>query len=261
MKIGICTSIDNAGIARDAGFDFVEENVQNLLVAEEPDSAFASKLAVVEAAPLPVPAANCFLPGTLKCTGPGVDETRLRRYADTALRRARQAGIRRIVFGSGGSRHIPDGFSPVEARAQFLHLLRGLAPLAEAQEVVIVVECLNRKECNFLNALREGAAIVEEIAHPHVRLLADLYHMAVEGEGAAELLTHGRSISHVHVAELEGRQAPGTSGEDFGPALRVLKQIGYSGALSFECGWQNLAGQAGASLKSFRAQVAEAGLA
>jgi sugar phosphate isomerase/epimerase len=186
---------------------------------------------------------------------------RLLRYIESALRRARQAGIRHIVFGSGAARHIPEGFSPAEARAQFLHLLRGLALQAEIYRIVIVVECLNRGECNFLNRLAEGASLVEEVAHPHVRLLADLYHMAVEGEGAAELVKHGHLIAHVHVAELRGRQAPGTHGEDFGPSLRALRQIDYSGDISFECTWQNLADQAAASLKSFRAQVAEAALA
>ena len=261
MKIGVCTSIENAAIAREAGFDFVEENVQNFLLPEEPEPAFAAKRATTQGAPLPVPAANCFLPGALKCTGPIVDEKRLLRYAETAFRRARRAGIRHIVLGSGGSRNIPESFSPGEARIQFLHLLRELAPLAQAHDVVVVLECLNRGECNFLNALAEGAALVEEVSHPHVRLLADLYHMAVEGEGAPELIAHGRWLEHVHVAEVEGRQAPGTSGEDFGAALRALKEIGYRGAISYECGWQNFAAQATSSLKSFRAQVARAGLA
>ena len=261
MKIGVCTSIDNAGLVRDAGFDFLEENIQNLLVPEQSDDAFAPRLKAVRHAGLPVPAANCFLPGALKCVGPEVDDKRLDAYAASAFRRARETGIRFLVFGSGGARNIPDGFSHKKAREQFLAYLRRIAPAAEAQNVIVLVECLNRKECNFLNALAEGAAVVGEVNHPHVRLLADIYHMSVENESPSEIIKHGRLIHHVHVAEKEGRQAPGTSGEDFGPFLRALKEIGYRGDLSFECGWKNLSEQAAGSLKGFREQVRQAGLA
>jgi sugar phosphate isomerase/epimerase len=261
MKIGVCTSVENAGLVRDAGFAFLEENIQNLLVPEQPDDAFAPKLKAVRNAGLPVPVANCFLPGALKCVGPDVDEKRLDAYATSAFRRAHEAGISLLVFGSGGARNIPDGFSHEKAREQFVAYVRRIAPIAEAQNVIILVECLNRKECNFLNALTEGAAVVEEVNHPHVRLLADIYHMSVENESPSEIIKHGHLIQHIHVAEKEGRQAPGTSGEDFGPFLSAIKEINYRGDLSFECGWKNLSEQAAGSLKSFREQVRQAGLA
>jgi sugar phosphate isomerase/epimerase len=261
MKIGLCTSVENASVAHDAGFDFVEENIQNLLVAEQPDDVFAPKLKAVHGASLPVIAANCFLPGALKCTGPDVDPERLDRYAETAFRRAKEAGTRFLVFGSGGARQIPDGFSHDRARDQFVAYLRRIAPLAEAQGVIIVLECLNKTECNFLNALAEGAAIVEEINHSHLRLLADIFHMRVDGEPASEIVTHGRLLHHVHVAEREGRFAPGTSGEDFGPYLRALKEINYQGAISYECGWKQFPEQAAGSVKGFREQLRQAGLA
>ncbi len=260
MKIGLCTSFENALIAHKVGFDFIEENVQNLLVAEQPDDAFAPKLKGVRSVSLPAIAANCFLPGPLKCVGPDVDEERLVRYAGTAFRRASEAGIRFIVFGSGGARQIPDGFSAVTSREQFVSYLKKIAPLAMAHGVTLLIECLNKKECNFLNRLAEGAAIVGEVSHPNVQLLADIYHMRVEDEPAAEIVKYGMLIRHVHVAELEGRQAPGTSGEDFGPYLHALKEIDYQGAISFECGWKNLSEQAAGSLRSFREQLRQAGL-
>lgn len=260
MKIGLCTSLTDASVAHDAGFDYIEENVQNLLVSEQPDEVFAPKLKALRGASLPVTAANCFLPGALKCTGPEVDSDRLARYANTAFRRARESGIRFIVFGSGGARQIPEGFSRAKARDQMLACLRRIAPLAEAQDVTIVLECLNQKECNFINSLAEGAALVEEVNHPHLRLLADIYHMTMDGEAPGEIVKYGRWLQHIHVAEKEGRQAPGTHGEDFGPFLRALKEIDYQGAISFECGWRSFPEQAAGCLKSFREQLGEAGL-
>jgi len=232
-----------------------------LLIPEQPEEAFTPKLNAVRNAPLPIHAACAFLPAALKCVGPDVDEARLLRYAGTAFRRASEAGIRFIVFGSGGARQIPDGFSAAKAREQFVSYLKKIAPLAKVRDVNLVIECLNKKECNFLNRLAEGEAIVEEVNHPNVQLLADIYHMRVEGESAVEIVKYGKLIRHVHVAELEGRQAPGTSGEDFSLFLRALKEINYQGAISFECGWKNLSQQATGSLRSFREQLRQAGLA
>jgi len=259
MKIGLCTAIAQAEIAAKLGFDYVEENVQGLLMAEAPDDAFAPGLKAAQNAPLPIIAANCFLPGTLKCAGPGVDFERIVRYAGSAFRRARHVGMKYIVFGSGASRNIPDGFDRGEAREQFLTILRRIAPLAEEHGITIVIEPLHKKECNFINSVADGASLVEAANHPQVRLLADFYHMLMDGEDPNEIVVHGRWIQHVHVAEKEGRLAPGSAGEDFGPFLRALKQIDYKGAISYECGWKQFPEQAAGSLKGFREDVRKAG--
>jgi len=261
MKIGLCTSVNQADLAAKAGFDYVEENVQALLMAEASDETFAPALKAAQSAPLPMIAANCFLPGALKCTGPEVDRERIIRYAETAFRRARQVGMRFIAFGSGASRQIPEGFDHAEAHEQFLTCLRHIAPLAQEHGITVVIEPLHKTECNFINSLAEGAVVIEAVNHPHIRLLADFYHMLKDGENLNEIIVHGRWIQHVHVAECEGRFAPGTAGEDFGPFLRALKQIDYRGAISYECAWKQFPEQAAASVKGFREDVRKAGLA
>jgi sugar phosphate isomerase/epimerase len=165
-----------------------------------------------------------------------------------------------IVFGSGGARQVPEGFSRERARGQMLDLLRRIAPMAQSHDVTIVLEALNTKECNFINSLNEGASLVAEVDHPGLRLLVDIYHMLMENEPAAEIVKHGRWIHHAHVAELQGRFAPGTSGEDLGPYLRALREINYRGMISYECNWQDFAKEAAASVKYFRGQLAAVGL-
>lgn len=260
MQIGICTSIENGAIAAKAGFEYLELNVQGFLVPEAPDETFAPNLKVAQTAPLPVIASNAFLPGTLKSTGPDIDLDRLARYAETAFARAKQSGMRYIVYGSGGARQIPEGFSRDEAARQFVTGLRRIAPLAEKHGVSIVIEPLNSKECNFINSLAEGAAMAEAADHPNIQLLADIFHMLVDGEAPDEIVKHGRWIRHVHVAEKEGRLAPGIGGEDFSPYLRALKAIDYRGGISFESGWKDFPTQAQGCQEYFRNQVRKAGL-
>jgi sugar phosphate isomerase/epimerase len=260
MKIGLCASFDQADIAANAGFDYLEANVQGLLKAEASEDDFAPGLKAAQTAPLPTLAANCFLPGALKCVGPDVDIDRLVRYAETAFRRARLVGMKFIVFGSGAARQIPEGFDSATARKQFLDVLQRIAPLAQENNVTVVIEPLASKECNFITSLADGAFFVEGIDHPNIRLLADFYHMSQDSEDPNEIVVHGKWLAHIHVAEKEGRFAPGTGGEDFGPFLSALRQIDYKGAISYECGWKDLPAQAAASVKIFREQIQKAGL-
>ena len=248
IPIGICASVAKAGLLAQAGADYLEENVQTYLRPEEPAVSFTPTA-------LPVRAANCFLPGKLKITGHETHHDHIVRYAETAFRRAAQAGIQIIVFGSGGSRNIPDGFPRDAARSQFLALLRMFGPPAAPHGVTVAVEPLNRGEYNFINSLAEGAALVAACNHPHIRLLADIYHMLHEGEGPDAIREHGQWLRHVHVAEKDKRTAPGVAGDDFRPFLRALKEVNYQGAISFECGWTDLNTQAADALAAFRQQL------
>ena len=237
MKVGICGPVAKAAKIRAAGADFFEENVQKFLVAEAPDSEFEEKLAAASGASLPVIAANCFIPGALKCVGPERDMPRLVRYAETALKRAGRAGIEAIVFGSGGSRRVPDGFSREEATQQMIEFAKQIAPAAQTAGVVLVIEPLNSGETNLVNSLAEGARIVEAVGHESVRLLADVFHMLRDGEDPGEIVKYGGLLRHAHIAEKEVRSAPGVKGDDFKPYFDAFKAAGYGGPISIECRW------------------------
>jgi sugar phosphate isomerase/epimerase len=249
--IGICTGIANAAIVKTAGAAYVEENVQNFLVPEQPEFRF-------QRAAVPVRAANYFIPGKLKCVGPAVDLAALVHFAGIVLQRAQQAGIEIIVFGSAGSRQIPDGFSKAKAEEQFLALLRELGPLAARHDITIVVEPISRGECNFINSVPEGAVFVAACNHPNIRLLADFYHMLREGQSPDDIRRHGGPLRHVHVAEKATRTAPGVAGDDFRPFLKALQDVHYKGAISIECNWTDLAGEAGPAVAELNRQIREA---
>ncbi|MGV8090583.1 MAG: sugar phosphate isomerase/epimerase family protein [Mangrovibacterium sp.] len=242
--IGICTAIDNNALAKNAGFAFIEEGVRGFLVPVEPEPVFLQKLEKTKASVLPVRACNSFLPGNMKSVGLDPVHDEILQFAEMAFKRAKLSGVKIIVFGSGGSRAVPEGFSKEEATKQFIELCKKMAPLAKKQQVIVVVEPLNTKECNFINSVAEGGEIVKAVDHPNIRLLADLYHMKMDDEGPENILRYGKLLSHVHIAEKEGRSAPGTHGEDFTAYFEALKQVNYKGAISVECKWQDLEKQA-----------------
>ncbi|MFM7679690.1 MAG: sugar phosphate isomerase/epimerase family protein [Roseiflexaceae bacterium] len=234
MQFGVCTSVNNAALLADTGIDFIEENIQRLLVPQAPTSEFAPHKAAVKAAPLPVVAANAFLPATLKCVGPDVDMPALVRYGETAIGRASELGIHTLVLGSGGARQIPAGWDATRAQAQFIDLLQRFAPFAQHYGVTIVVEALNRGECNFINSLAEGAAVVTACNHPRIRLLTDIYHMRREHEPADQIRAFAALITHAHIAEDLNRTVPGVSGDDFGAYFAELKAAHYPGIMAIE---------------------------
>ena len=253
--IGVCSDINNAALISKAGGDFVEESVGRFLKPGNGEANFEKSLMILKESPLSVPACNSFFPAELRLTGYQVDEERVLRWAETAFSRARQAGVRIIVLGSGGARKVPDGFGYDRAVAQFTGLLARMGQLAEAYQVTIALEHLNRQETNFINTLAEANAIVGKVNHPAVGLLCDIYHMLVENEPPGAILKAGKRIVHCHVAEKTERAAPGTNGQDFVPYFRALKEAGFKGKISIECRWADFANEVEPSLKYLRRQV------
>lgn len=254
-RIGISTSITNNKILEAAGYSFVEEYVRGFLVPTESESVFGQKLALLKTSKLPVEACNSFLPGNMKCVGPAPAHEEILKFGETSFRRAKLAGIKTIVFGSGGARTIPEGFSGEEAKQQFISLCKQLAPVANKYNVVISLEPLNTRECNFINSLAEGAEIVKAVNHESFRLLADVYHMLMENERPSEIIKYGDLIYHTHIAEKTGRSAPGVHNEDFTPYFRALKQANYQGRMAIECSWNNIEEQASGALSAMRSQI------
>lgn len=253
--IGVCTSVGNAPLLKEAGADYIEESVRRLLVPDRPEEEFEKNLDAALACGLPVIANNSFLPGSLKSAGPEANHEGVLEYASTAFRRAERAGVKTIIFGSGGSRSLPEGFDRQGAEDQFVSLLRRMGPLAESHDVAVAIEPLQSSETNFINTVIEGAAIVTKADHPHIRLLADIFHMLRMEEPPDHIRQASGLIHHLHIAEKARRTPPGAAGDDFRPFFQALKEIGYRGALSIECGWEDMSEQLPIALKALREQM------
>ncbi len=119
-------------------------------------------------------------------------------------------------------------------RETALDCLRECSKAAAETGVTIMLEPLNRYECDYLNTLEEGMRVIRQIGMPNLKLLADTFHMNIEEANiAASLRTVGSELGHVHLAD-SNRHAPGYGHLDVRGVLRVLREIGYEGYLSFE---------------------------
>ena len=140
-----------------------------------------------------------------------------------------------VVFGSGGSRKISEGFSREEGMEQIEWAAREAGRVAETKGITIVMEELRKEECNTLNSITETYAFVKKVNHPAVKLLADYYHMVQAGEGMDEFVKFADEIRHMHFAEPVNRTAPKVTDEfDYKEFFALLDKLGYTGGVSVE---------------------------
>ncbi|GCE07594.1 sugar phosphate isomerase/epimerase family protein [Dictyobacter aurantiacus] len=260
MKFGICTSFRTISQLNEIALDYLEENVQRFLIPERPQVEFEELLHAVRQLPFPVEAANSLLPADLRLIespSQHVDRPRLESYMRTALRRAEQAGIRIFVFGSGGARNYPADIEKEAAAQQLAEHMATWSGWAREHGVQIVLEPLRYEETNILNTVAEGGALVSTIAGSGARLLADVYHMACNGEDPESILPYRSLLAHVHVAEKQDRAAPGHHGEDFRPYFSALHRAGYDQRISIECNWSDFSSEAVPALAQLRTQWEE----
>jgi sugar phosphate isomerase/epimerase len=255
--MGIAAPLDKAASLKAEGAQFLTASVGDFLVPDQPEEAFERNLAKLAASPLPILACNGFIrPANLHAVGPEANHDLILEWAETSFRRLKKADGRFIVFGSAGARKIPEGWTKEKADEQFISLLKKMGPLAGKHGITVTIEQLQEKECNYITRISEGAAIIRAVGHPHIRLLADLYHMACMGDTPADLKAAMDVVVHMEIAEQEGRTVPGISGDDFRPYFKVLKEAGYKGAMSIEGKWQP--GQITTAFKEITKQAAEA---
>lgn len=254
-NIGICGVPGKVEAAKRHGLAYVEAGVASFLMPEKSEEEFAANRAFAASCVPPIRTANGFYPKDVIFVGPDADIDRAVRYAETAIRRAHEIGIEVLVLGSGRSRGIPEGFEKEKAVEQFVAVLKGMAPCAEKHGVKIVIEPLQKKECNFVNTVREGAAIARMVGSPNVGVLADFFHMRREQEDAGALTESADKLWHCHIAEVEERTAPGVKGDDFTDYFKALKEIGYTGRISFECGWKDIDIQLPKAMEVMKTQI------
>lgn len=256
--IGICASLSNDSLAAGSGFTYLEETVRKVLSPSLTEAQFREQLPALRGSRCKVQSCNVFIPGYMKLTGNEVNETRILGYVDSVMQRAKIAGVKLIVLGSGEARKMPDGADRKQVTEQFILLCRKMAVIAAKYDCVIAMENLNKSETNFVNTLAEGIEIATAVHHPNFRLTADIYHMLRENESPASIEKAGSLLIHCHIAERENRAAPGVAKQDFKPYFEALHKIGFKGHIMMECRWDDPAKQYKPAFDYLQQQLKEA---
>jgi D-psicose/D-tagatose/L-ribulose 3-epimerase len=251
VRVGYCATVEKLEAAKAAGFDYVELSATQ--IATMSDGDFEAAAAKIKEIGLPTPAANLFLPGTLKVTGPQTDPEQQMAHVRKAFTRLARLGTEVVVFGSGGARRVPEGFAKEEAFKQLVDFGRRAAGEAKANGITIAIEPLRKQETNIINSAAEGLDLVNAINDPNFQLMIDFYHLASEQEDPAIVLRAKDHIRHLHTANPTGRVFPLKWEEfDYAPFFANLRAIGYDKRISVEGSTQNFGGDAPQSIALLR---------
>ena len=251
ILFGACSwgGVDGAKTIKQVGFDFVEFAVGPALDPDKDAEWWKGQRDKLLAMPLPLRSCNGFLTGRFRLTGPKADHAPALDYAETALRRAEEVGVKTVVFGSGGARNVPGDFAGPhdkwpdlqKGRDQYADFCRELCRrVADLRTVQVVIEPLCPNESNIINYVWQGVQVCEEVDSPRLAQLADIFHMMAGRESAASIVAAGKWLKHCHIASYKTREFPGSEPETVArlkPYFDALKSIGYTGGVSCECGW------------------------
>ncbi len=172
-----------------------------------------------------------------------------REQREMALAELRQSVVDGVDLGATGVILVPHFADPtlpdltpyksvVQLEYEMLHNhLRTLSDYVYAIGIDLYIEPVNRYETHFINTLADAARVRRKIKdHPHIKITADLFHMAMEETNTPQSLRdHANDLGYVHLAD-SNRRLPGQGMTDFGAVAAVLKDIGYTGWVSLECG-------------------------
>ena len=242
MKFGVCTGIIKeripvAKMCLEAGFDFVEANAGRLFTMTDEEIDEVVSLGI------PVYSANGLFPGCypgtdepVRIVGPERKMDWIKLFAEDVMRKCGKLGIKRVVFGSGKARFIPEGMDKEEGLAQYREVCLIMAEEAKKNDVTIVIEPLNYAETNSINTVKEGYEQAKLINHPNVKVLMDIYHVYKNGEETDYSDELAENLYHVHWGDPEKRCMQKGITEPQLMFAELLKKMKYDGSVSIEGG-------------------------
>lgn len=131
----------------------------------------------------------------------------------------------------------PEGVAPELIRATLISNLRYAAEALQQAGITLLIEPLNCIDIPGFHLVHSGDAIavMEAVDHPNLALQYDVYHMQImEGNLITTLGTLAGRIGHIQIADVPGRNEPGTGEINFPNLFKALDQSGYQGWIGCE---------------------------
>lgn len=128
----------------------------------------------------------------------------------------------------------------VDPQVQFTAAVENLkraSDIADKQGINIVIEPIDLIEnpTIFLSSVKDGFEIVRAVNRPNVKVLYDFYH---EQRGSGNLIEKLEAniewVGLVHIADVPGRNEPGTGEIDYTNIYRSLGKLNYSRVIGME---------------------------
>ena len=122
-------------------------------------------------------------------------------------------------------------------RETYLENLAKAASFLVGEGLTTLVEPINATDFPgyFLDDLDQALRFIEAIGSPDIKLIFDVYHLAMMGEAPAKAFARAHSlVRHVQFADHPGRHEPGSGKLDFGSIIGALRAHDYQGSAGLE---------------------------
>jgi len=135
--------------------------------------------------------------------------------------------------------------------ARGVESVKTLSKVAEAYNIEMCMEVVNRFESHILNTCEEGLQFCKDVDHKNVNVLLDTFHMNIEEDNIPDAFRKaGNMLGHVHVGE-GNRKLPGEGSLPWQEIGRALNDIHYNKGVVMEP-FYFAGGQVGKDIKVWR---------
>ncbi|HUC18377.1 MAG TPA: TIM barrel protein [Acetobacteraceae bacterium] len=132
---------------------------------------------------------------------------------------------------------VPPDLNRDTAAAAYASSVAWAAEQVSSTDVRLVLEPINQQDVPgfFLRTQEEGAAIIEAIGRDRIGLQFDIYHCQVaQGDVTRRMETLMPLIAHMQLADVPGRNEPGTGEIAWNYVFRRIDALGYAGWVGCE---------------------------
>lgn len=127
--------------------------------------------------------------------------------------------------------------------ARSADILREVAEVAAASDIMLALEVVNRYETNMLNTAAQGVEMCKRIGAPNVKVHLDVYHMNIEESDIPSAILDSKDyIGYFHTGDSH-RGYLGSGSIDLQGAFRALVRANYQGPITFESFSTRVVGQ------------------
>lgn len=104
---------------------------------------------------------------------------------------------------------------------------------------IVLLEPVSGMDAYPLKTAADALAIIQRVEDEHgidnIRLLADFYHLAVNGDDVAAVISaHAAAFGHIQIADAPGRGEPGTGDLPLAEWIAAAQAGGYTGPIGLE---------------------------
>lgn len=128
-----------------------------------------------------------------------------------------------------------DGENPAAQDRLGVENLQKAADAVAAIGGVVLLEPVSGTPAYPVKTAADAVAVIDKVDRDNVKLLADFYHLAANGDDVAKVIEdHAADFGHIQIADHPGRNEPGTGDLPIETWIDRSAELGYEGVVGLE---------------------------